>query len=176
MLLSKGAKVILAARSEEKARKAISDLKASTGKDSIEWLKLDLADLKQVQSAAAEFQQREKQLHALFLNAGVMVPPAGSKTAQGIEMQFGVNVLGSHAFGVALLPVLRETARTTPKGTVRLVVTASSAAQHLSPSAGVELEKVETEKYINQGGFGLYTKYGASKFASLRSIVLRIRS
>lgn len=69
MLLSKGAKVILAARSEEKARKAISDLKASTGKESIEWLKLDLADLKQVQAAATEFQQREKELHAVRLSS-----------------------------------------------------------------------------------------------------------
>ena len=82
-------------------------------------------------------------------------------------MQFGVNVLGSHAFAIALLPVLRETARNTPKGTVRVVVTASSAAAHLAPKEGVQLEKVEQQEYINQAGLGLYTKYGVSKFVSL---------
>lgn len=54
-----------AARSEDKARQAIADLKASTGKDNIEYLHLNLGDLKSIQSSAKEFQEREQKLHVV---------------------------------------------------------------------------------------------------------------
>jgi NAD(P)-dependent dehydrogenase (short-subunit alcohol dehydrogenase family) len=52
--LAHNAKVYFAARSQERAEKAIKDLKTETGKEGI-WLKLDLADLKSVKTAAEEF-------------------------------------------------------------------------------------------------------------------------
>lgn len=53
-LLEHNAKVYVAARNPDKAQKAIEDLKTATGKQAI-FLKLDLADLKSVKAAAAEF-------------------------------------------------------------------------------------------------------------------------
>ena len=53
-LLLHNAKTYLAARNSEKATNAIAKLKAETGKEAI-FLKLDLADLKAIKSAAAEF-------------------------------------------------------------------------------------------------------------------------
>ena len=53
-LLAHNAKVYIAARSEEKAKSAITELKEQTGKEAI-FLKLDLADLKSVKSSAEEF-------------------------------------------------------------------------------------------------------------------------
>lgn len=53
-LLQHNAKVYLAARSEERALGAISDLKIETGKEAI-WLQLDLSDLASVKKAATEF-------------------------------------------------------------------------------------------------------------------------
>jgi retinol dehydrogenase 12 len=71
VLLSKGAKVYIACRDEEKARIAIEDLKQATGKpaDSIVSLKLDLADLTSVKTAAEEFISKESELHTLYNNA-----------------------------------------------------------------------------------------------------------
>lgn len=53
-LLAKNAKVYVAARSEEKAREAIEELKTETNNEGI-FLKLDLNDLSSVKSAAQEF-------------------------------------------------------------------------------------------------------------------------
>jgi retinol dehydrogenase-12 len=52
--LAKNAKVYVAARSEEKAREAIEELKRETDKKGI-FLKLDLNDLNSVKDAAQEF-------------------------------------------------------------------------------------------------------------------------
>jgi retinol dehydrogenase 12 len=71
VLLSKGAKVYIACRDEERARSAIEELKQATGKpeDSIVSLKLDLADLTSVKTAAEEFISKESELHTLYNNA-----------------------------------------------------------------------------------------------------------
>ena len=68
MLLSKGARVYIATRSEEKSQKAIEELKKETGKDSIFFLKLDLADLVSVKAAAGEYISKETELHTLYNN------------------------------------------------------------------------------------------------------------
>jgi retinol dehydrogenase 12 len=71
VLLSKGARVYIAARSEEKSQKAIDELKKETGKESVFFLKLDLTDLVAVKAAAEEFRGRESELHGLYNNAWV---------------------------------------------------------------------------------------------------------
>jgi len=68
-LLSKGARVYIAARSEEKSQRAIEELKRETGKESVFFLKLDLADLVSVKAAAEEFIGKESELHTLYNNA-----------------------------------------------------------------------------------------------------------
>ncbi|KAF4617329.1 hypothetical protein D9613_006135 [Agrocybe pediades] len=60
VLLAHNAKVYIACRSEPKALEAIADLKARTGKDSIDFLKIDLSDLKSIKEAAEEFGRKEK--------------------------------------------------------------------------------------------------------------------
>ncbi|KAG8770413.1 hypothetical protein FRC12_004276 [Ceratobasidium sp. 428] len=57
VLLNKGAKVYLAARSKVKADDAIEWLKAETGGKTPEFLQLDLADLPSVRRAVEEFKQ-----------------------------------------------------------------------------------------------------------------------
>ncbi|KAF8659670.1 hypothetical protein AX16_001811, partial [Volvariella volvacea WC 439] len=91
-LLAHNAKVYLAARSQEKASQAIKDLLQETGKEAI-FLKLDLSDLKSIKRSAEEFQSKEKELHILFNNAGVMFPPVSEITTDGYDLQFGTNVL-----------------------------------------------------------------------------------
>ncbi|THU80706.1 NAD(P)-binding protein [Dendrothele bispora CBS 962.96] len=124
-LLKHNAKVYLAARSKVKAEEAIQDLRVKTGKDAI-WLKLDLADLKSIKAAVEEFTSKEKELHVLFNNAGVMMPELEDLTIQGYDLQFGTNVLGHFFLTKLLLPTLISTAQNSPSGKVRVVNTSSS--------------------------------------------------
>ncbi|KAJ7352040.1 hypothetical protein DFH08DRAFT_693367, partial [Mycena albidolilacea] len=93
-LLQHNAKVYLAARSPEKAKEAIDDLKSQTGKEA-EFLQLDLADLHSVKRAVEKFTEKETRLDVLFNNGGVMGPPIEQLTAQGYDLTFGTNVLGA---------------------------------------------------------------------------------
>ncbi|KDR82948.1 hypothetical protein GALMADRAFT_220948 [Galerina marginata CBS 339.88] len=126
-LLAHNAKVYVAARSREKAERAIKDLENETGKEGI-FLELDLSDLKSVKASAEEFLSKEEELHVLFNNAGVMVPPLADLTAQGYDLQFGTNVLGHFYFTKLLLPALLAGAKSSPDGKARVVNTSSSAS------------------------------------------------
>lgn len=68
VLLSKGAKVYLATRSQEKTEMAIEELKRETGKDTVFFLRLDLADLPSIKAAAEDFIGKESELHTLYNN------------------------------------------------------------------------------------------------------------
>jgi retinol dehydrogenase-12 len=95
MLYEKNAKIYIAARSEEKAIKAIEDIKRAspTSTETLVFLYLDLSDLNKVKQSAESFLAQEGTLHVLFNNAGVMVSPSvpPAKSAQGYELGLGVN-------------------------------------------------------------------------------------
>lgn len=160
MLYAKNAKVYVAARSKEKALSAISSIKASApqSKGTLSYLPLDLADLSTTKASAQAFLSKEDKLHVLFNNAGVMLPAEGVKTAQGYEQQLGVNNVGTFMFTKLLTPTLVETAKTEPKGTVRVIWVSSSAADGLSPKGGVPMDNLDY--HIPRGS--LY-RYGVSK-------------
>jgi NAD(P)-dependent dehydrogenase (short-subunit alcohol dehydrogenase family) len=62
----------LAARSEEKAKTAIDELRKETGKDNVHFLKLDLGNLHSCAAAARELYAKEPKLDILFLNAYII--------------------------------------------------------------------------------------------------------
>ncbi|KAJ3510901.1 hypothetical protein NLJ89_g4415 [Agrocybe chaxingu] len=130
-LLAHNATVYMAARSKEKADQAIQDLKKQTGKEGI-FLKLDLGDLKSIKAATEEFLSKEKELHILFNNAGVMMPPLEQTTTQGYDLQFGTNVLGHFYLTQLLLPARPRSAKTSPDGTARVVNTSAAAVYFTS--------------------------------------------
>ncbi|KAF9479833.1 NAD(P)-binding protein [Pholiota conissans] len=126
-LLVHNAKVYIACRHPEKAAQTIKDLKKDTEKEAL-FLKLDLGNLKSVKVAAEEFIAKEKELHVLFNNAGVMTPPISQLTAQGYDLQFGTNVLGHFYFTKLLIPLLLAGTKSSPDGKARIVNTSSSAS------------------------------------------------
>ncbi|OCK97757.1 NAD(P)-binding protein [Cenococcum geophilum 1.58] len=143
ILYQKNATIYAAGRSGGKAKKAIEAMKIefanSTGK--IEFLQLDLDDLSTIKRSAEEFLSKESRLDVLVNNAGVMVPPAGSKTKQGYDLQMGVNCIGPFLFTQFLLPILQKTAATAPAGSVRITWASSLAADLSAPKGGVEIDK-----------------------------------
>jgi NAD(P)-dependent dehydrogenase (short-subunit alcohol dehydrogenase family) len=107
-LYEAGAHVTLACRDLEKATAALQKIQQHGGKGSLATGQLDLSDLAAVKTYAQSFLQQHQQLDILINNAGVMIPPA-SKTADGYELQFGVNFLGHFALTGYLYPLLKAT-------------------------------------------------------------------
>ncbi|KAI1453993.1 hypothetical protein F4805DRAFT_441198, partial [Annulohypoxylon moriforme] len=165
ILFSKNAAVWVAARNEEKGRNAIQSIQeahpSSTGR--LEFLYLDLSDLSTIKKSAESFLAKEKQLHVLFNNAGVMLPPKGSKTAQGYELQLGTNCLGHFLFTKLLTPTLAETAKVSPEGSVRVIWVSSSAAEHLVPvEGGIDMDNLDYKHDIFYAH-----RYGVSKVGNV---------
>lgn len=126
------------------------------------FLKLDLDDLTTIKASAEEFLRKEKRLDVLWNNAGVMVPPQGSKTKQGYELQLGTNNVAPFLFTKLLIPVLSKTAKDAPAGSVRVVWVSSSAAGNTSPKGGVDMSNLDYKK-----DQGVWYKYGMSKAGNI---------
>lgn len=119
VLAARGGEVVLACRSRDRAHAAMARIEAEVSAARLAFVELDQADLASVHRASAELAQRPR-IDVLVNNAGLMMPPL-SRTAQGFEMQFGVNHLGTFALTSLLLPKLAA------DGGGRVVVTASIA-------------------------------------------------
>ena len=139
MLYSKNGTVYIAGRSQINGDAAINQIKEAhpSSEGALRFLHLDLSDLPTIKASADEFKSKERRLDVVVHNAGVMIPPPGSKTKQGWDLQFGTNVLGHFVFQKHLQGIMFETAKIAPKDTVR-VCWASSSAQDLAPKGGVD--------------------------------------
>jgi NAD(P)-dependent dehydrogenase (short-subunit alcohol dehydrogenase family) len=168
VLLSKGAKVYILARSEEKSQQTIEELKKETGKDSVLFIKIDLTDLVSIKTAAEEFVGKESELHTLYNNAGVMSTPIDQVTKQGFDMQFGTNVLGHFYLTKLLLPLLTATAKKSPAGTVR-VVNVSSIAHVMGASEGIRWSTLSpgNDSLAARKKLGTARLYGQSKLGNI---------
>ncbi len=100
-----GATVVVAARSEEKAARAVETI-TDAGGIHVETGILDLADLASVRAFAQKTAADHPSLDLLINNAGVMMTPKGV-TKDGFELQFGTNHLGHFALTGLLLANLR---------------------------------------------------------------------
>ena len=149
-LAARGATVILACRSRSRAEASQRQLQKQ-GLLHLELLDLDLADLNSVEAAAAAVGQRYGRLDLLLNNAGVMAPPR-TLTAQGHELQFGVNHLGHMALTQRLLPLMEG--QPDPR-----VVTVTSGAQYFG--------RIRWNDPSWSSGYDRYGAYGQSKLANV---------
>ncbi|MBM5804266.1 MAG: SDR family NAD(P)-dependent oxidoreductase [Cyanobacteria bacterium K_DeepCast_35m_m2_155] len=161
-LLAKGAQVVLACRTLAKAEQARRDLQAAevtagldsmntSSEDRIALLELDLADLGSVRRAAQQLAASHSRLDLLLNNAGVMAPPR-TLTAQGFELQFGVNHLGHFALTQLLLPLLLASASAR-------VVQVTSGAQYFGQ---LDFDDLQGERHYDR-----WKAYGQSKLANV---------
>lgn len=140
--------VVCAGRSEEKITPVVSAIVAEGG--SAEFLRVDLASLESARAAAERFVESGRALDVLVNNAGV-----GGKwalTADGFEIQFGVNHLGHFMLTQHLRPAFRP-------GT-RVVVVSSEAHRRAD---GIDFEKVRKKGR----SIGALSEYGVSKLANV---------
>lgn len=101
-----GADVILAARNADKGRAAEDLIRRRVPGARVRFEPVDLASLASVQAFAERMIWEGRPIDMLINNAGVMDLPTRRTTADGHEMQFGVNYLSHFALAARLLPLL----------------------------------------------------------------------
>lgn len=104
-LAGAGAHVVVAARDPEKTSAATARIRERYPAASLEVVPLDLGELSVVSSAADAVLAAHERVDLLVNNAGVMAMPQRT-TADGFEMQLGVDHLGHWALTAHLLPAL----------------------------------------------------------------------
>ncbi|KAF2680276.1 NAD(P)-binding protein [Lentithecium fluviatile CBS 122367] len=119
----------------------------------------DLADLKTIKPAVDAFLKEEYRLDVLFLNAGVMTPPAGSKTENGFDVELGINCLAPFLLTTLLLPLMQNVAShfCHPNASIR-VVWVSSMLNLRTPTGG--LSGMEHYMQSKAGAYLLAHEFG----------------
>jgi NAD(P)-dependent dehydrogenase (short-subunit alcohol dehydrogenase family) len=153
-------KVYMGARSEEKAKKAIADIKRAVPRADPKFLQLDLASFRSIEAAAKTFLSENDRLDVLVNNAGIMGVSPGL-TEDGYEIQFGTNYLGPALLTKLLLPVMEKTA-SLPDSDVR-IVNISSALYAWAPKTGIPYSRLRT----TEEGVDMMLLYGQSKLAQI---------
>ena len=150
-LAGAGAHVVMAARNQEKADRALADIRAGLPDASLEVVPLDLGSQASVREAAEQILAEHEQIDILVNNAGVMGIPERS-TADGFEMQFGTNHLGHYALTALLMPALL-------RARAARIVTVTSTAHHMGRA-------VDPANPHLHGRYRPWRAYGQSKLAN----------
>ena len=147
-LASAGARVIVPARSVERARKAIAEVGGG-----MEVQFMDLTDPGSIDDFARDFVETGLPLHLLINNAGIMALPELKRDSQGNELQFATNHLGHFRLTGRLWAALKRA------GGAR-VVSVSSAGHRFSP---VVFDDINFE----HRDYDPFKAYGQSKTANV---------
>ncbi len=103
-----GWNIILGARNEERAEKAIQDLR-SVGVNVVGWVNIELSDLRSIDTAANEIKEHFPTLSLLVNNAGIpgnMAEASYETDISNIKETIDVNFIGTFALTKALIQLL----------------------------------------------------------------------
>jgi len=150
-LAAAGAHVVMAARNQEKADEALADIRVGVPDASLEVVPLDLGSQASVREAAELILAGHERIDILVNNAGVMGIPE-RRTADGFEMQFGVNHLGHYALTALLMPALL-------RADAARIVTVTSTAHHMGRA-------VDPADPHLRDRYGPWKAYGQAKLAN----------
>jgi NAD(P)-dependent dehydrogenase (short-subunit alcohol dehydrogenase family) len=154
-LAGHGAHVVMAVRNQEKAARAAERIRHSHPHASLELVALDLGDQASVRRCSETVLAAHPVIDLLVNNAGLMAMPE-SRTADGYEMQFGVNHLGHWTLTALLLPGL---IRADSAGRDARVVTVTSVARFTGSPVD------EDDPHLRRR-YGPWRAYGQAKLAN----------
>ncbi|MDF1696714.1 MAG: SDR family oxidoreductase [Saprospiraceae bacterium] len=101
-LKQEGATVIITGRSEEKVKKAASEL-------GVQGIVADVINLSAIDQAVEKIKAEHQNVDILFVNAGIFAPaPLGQITEQMFDNQMGINFKGAVFTIEKFLPILNE--------------------------------------------------------------------
>jgi len=107
---AKGARLYMLCRNEDRAQKARAEILEATedvDEQQVRIVLADVSELQQVRRAVKELQEKEKAVHALVCNAGVLLNDR-QETSDGNEVTYGAHLLGgSYLLSQLLLPQLK---------------------------------------------------------------------
>jgi NAD(P)-dependent dehydrogenase (short-subunit alcohol dehydrogenase family) len=103
----KGANVILACRDMSSCEEAKNEIITKTFNKKVKCLPCDLASLQSIKEFVDEINKKEKFVHILINNAGIMWSPR-KLTTDYFESHLGINHLGHFYLTNLLLPKLRQ--------------------------------------------------------------------
>ena len=129
-----GWQVIIGARNEGRAEKAIDELK-SVGVDVLGWVNIELRDLDNIEQAAKEISDKYPELSLLVNNAGIpgdMSVDSQHTEISDIKETLDVNFIGTFALTKALTPLLIQN-----KGRIVNVTVPSEVSPYWHPLAYV---------------------------------------
>jgi NAD(P)-dependent dehydrogenase (short-subunit alcohol dehydrogenase family) len=158
-LARQGATVVIACRDVGKGTAALEAIAAETGAGELHVMRLDLASLESVRAFATAFTARFTRLDVLVENAGVMTKKR-QVTADGLEMNFGVNHVGHFLLAELLLPLLRASAPS------RIVVVSSN----LHSSGKIDFDDLAMEKSWS----GSYPRSKLANMLFVRALAKRL--
>ncbi|MNH94737.1 Cyclopentanol dehydrogenase [compost metagenome] len=147
----RGAAVIMACRSRTRGEEALAEARRQSGSDNIRLMLCDLASFDSVRAFAEEFTASNPVLDVLINNAGV-VALKRQLTANGYELDFGVNHLGHFLLTKLLLERLIAAAQG------RIVVVASGA---------YKIGKLHLDDHTLSRGYNPAKAYARSKLANI---------
>lgn len=151
ILAEKGATVVMAVRTLAKGEQAKADILKEYPQASLDVMRLDVGDLSSVRDFADAFKTKYDRLDILLNNAGVMAIPR-QETADGFEMQLGVNHLGHFALTGLLIDII--------------VKTANARIHNVSSSANYT-GTINFDDLMSKKNYGRWETYGQSKLANV---------
>ncbi|CAM9378066.1 unnamed protein product [Scytosiphon promiscuus] len=172
-LAKMGGKVTLACRNAERGQEAVDRLKKEAmqkpvgeGVDLLEGLEkvdvqleiLDLGSLQSITSFAQKFKDAGTKVDVLINNAGIMAIPERRETADGFELQIGVNHFGGHLLTRLMEPTIKEGGR---------VIFLSSIAHRQPPGQSKITLDFDNINYEWPNTYNNWMAYGRSKLANI---------
>ncbi|MEM6291291.1 MAG: SDR family oxidoreductase [Myxococcota bacterium] len=156
-LAKQGATVVLACRRVEEGQARAAEIAQVHAGAKTKVLRLDLGSLESVRAFAKELLGEHDTLHGLINNAGVMNTPE-QKTADGFEMQIGVNHLGHFLLSELLVDALK-------KGAPARIVNVSSCFH--DKAVGREGRIVLEDLHFETRSYDGWEAYAQSKLANV---------
>lgn len=127
-LAARGWRIIGLGRDVMRSAAALADIRAASTTGQVDMIRADLSLLAQAARAAREISALTDRVDLLVNNAGGMAKEK-VVTAEGFEANFSSNHVGPFLLTNRLLPLLRRAASVAPRGSVRILNTASDASE-----------------------------------------------